>query len=716
MEHLNSFHDKFMDVTIYKRGKDLSEQETFFGNVFESIQNHGTKIGILGKDKAESPMIADWNNYLKKNGESSNFEFVDVSHAISSVIAIKDEEEQGLVKIASKCTSLIMENFVVDQLLTIIDDEKKVGHDAFSEKIESTILIPENPKKKMAVKFPSDTNLDYLEMCYPPIIQSGGNYSLRPSATSSSESIQFDTILCSLGVRYKSYCSNMSRTFLIEPTPTQETNYKFLLDLQKYIFAQIHPGLSLKALYEKGVEYVKENRPDLSQVLVTNFGFGIGLEFREADYLIGLKNEREFKQGMVFNIAIGFQDLIKEEPGESNKTSKYALFLADTVSVGKSENFILTEGLQKLEDISFFFKNDQEEDDEAETKAVKKNSKKKRTSGSGSESDEEYHPRLSGGVIKTRLRSQSGKNMLDTAAIKKRDEHQRELLKECIRQGLSQATHNGDSIDGLVAPLEEARIVESYKKETFLPTQETKELKIWVDKRADSVLLPMYGQAVPFHISTIKNVTKSDEGEFLYLRINFNLPAKSGTGPVPASSSMPVGAMGDPSLQFIRSLTFRSTDTYHMNQIFKEMTDLRKVVTAKETEKKQLADLVVQENLVEIKPSSSGGKRAIRLPDVYMRPAMEGKRVPGDLEIHSNGVRYRNILKGELKVDILFNNIKHMFFQPSDNELIVLIHFHLKHPILIGKKKTKDVQFYREATDAIVDDTVTGRGGFGRGK
>lgn len=76
-------------------------------------------------------------------------------------------------------------------------------------------------------------------------------------------------------------------------------------------------------------------------------------------------------------------------------------------------------------------------------------------------------------------------------------------------------------------------------------------------------------------------------------------------------------------------------------------------------------------------------------------------------------MRYRNILKGEQKVDILFSNIKHLFFQPCDNELIVLIHFHLKHPIMIGKKKTQDVQVYREASDTIVDETVTSRGGRG---
>lgn len=49
--------------------------------------------------------------------------------------------------------------------------------------------------------------------------------------------------------------------------------------------------------------------------------------------------------------------------------------------------------------------------------------------------------------------------------------------------------------------------------------------------------------------------------------------------------------------------------------------------------------------------------------------------------------------------------MKHLFFQPSSHELIVIIHVHLKDPIIIGKRKTKDVQFYREATDMASDET-----------
>ena len=71
--------------------------------------------------------------------------------------------------------------------------------------------------------------------------------------------------------------------------------------------------------------------------------------------------------------------------------------------------------------------------------------------------------------------------------------------------------------------------------------------------------------------------------------------------------------------------------------------------------------------------------------------------------------------------DILFSNVKHLFFQPCDHELLVIVHVHLKSPIMIGKKKAhvriltttfklsltdvQDVQFFREASDVQFDET-----------
>lgn len=46
-------------------------------------------------------------------------------------------------------------------------------------------------------------------------------------------------------------------------------------------------------------------------------------------------------------------------------------------------------------------------------------------------------------------------------------------------------------------------------------------------------------------------------------------------------------------------------------------------------------------------------------------------------------------------------NIKHAFYQPAENEMICLVHFHLINPIMVNKKKTQDVQCFAEVMDSV---------------
>ena len=63
----------------------------------------------------------------------------------------------------------------------------------------------------------------------------------------------------------------------------------------------------------------------------------------------------------------------------------------------------------------------------------------------------------------------------------------------------------------------------------------------------------------------------------------------------------------------------------------------------------------------------------------------------GVLECHANGFRY-STPRSQDTVDVMFDNIKHCFFQPAQQEHITLLHFHLYTPIMVNKKKTMDVQ------------------------
>ena len=100
-------------------------------------------------------------------------------------------------------------------------------------------------------------------------------------------------------------------------------------------------------------------------------------------------------------------------------------------------------------------------------------------------------------------------------------------------------------------------------------------------------------------------------------------------------------------------------------------------VKQRETEAAERATLVRQEKLVLAK-----GK-IWRLTNLMVKPAFggRGKKVAGVLECHGNGFRY-STSKSDERLDIIFSNIKHAFFQPSKRELVTLIHFHLHDPIM----------------------------------
>jgi len=83
------------------------------------------------------------------------------------------------------------------------------------------------------------------------------------------------TIICSLGVRYRSYCSNIGRTFLIDPNKQQEKNYTFLLDVQRKILDAMKEGTKIKDVYARAMDFIRNKRPELEKKFVKNLGFGV---------------------------------------------------------------------------------------------------------------------------------------------------------------------------------------------------------------------------------------------------------------------------------------------------------------------------------------------------------------------------------------------------------------------------------------------------------
>ena len=57
----------------------------------------------------------------------------------------------------------------------------------------------------------------------------------------------------------------------------------------------------------------------------------------------------------------------------------------------------------------------------------------------------------------------------------------------------------------------------------------------------------------------------------------------------------------------------------------------------------------------------------------------------------------------------MFDNIRHVIFQSCQRESQVILHFNLKSPLFVGKKKTLDVQIFRDVLDNVADETSGSR-------
>ncbi|CAG8976476.1 hypothetical protein HYALB_00010612 [Hymenoscyphus albidus] len=673
-KHLEPLKGGKVPLEVLVRGKDQEANAKVFTKVANIIKAAGKKVGVLPKDTSDGAFVDDWKKtYLPIQ---KDLEEIDITPALSAAaLSVKDKEELQTIRTCSKALVALMNPYFVDEMSGVLDSEKKVKHTALANKIDSKLddtkwwKMVELPNKS---KLPNDFDAANLDWTHGPTVQSGGNFDLKMSAQTNDEVLHAGVILSSMGLRYKTYCSTIGRTYLVDPNKSQESAYKLLLQVHSTVINMARDGVNVKDIYAKAVAHVKAKKPELEKHFVKNVGAGIGIEARDPTLVLNAKSGRVLRDGMTLSITTGFNDI--ENPNPQDKKSKiYSLGLSDTIRVGMNDPVVFTgEAPSDLEGISFFFKDDEEPE------PTPRKTKKDAAVGAVAAKN----------ITKTKLRAERT-TQADEGAEARRREHQKELAKKKQEEGLLRFAESSGNLNG--SAVKKFKRFESYKRDNQFPKKVT-DLAIVMDTKAASIVLPVMGRPVPFHIQTIKNASKSDEGDFSFLRINFLSPGQG----VGRKDDQP---FEDASAHFIRSLTFRSHDGDRFQEIANQISNMKKEALKRENEKKELEDVVEQDKLTEIR-----NRRPTVMDNVFVRPAMDGKRVPGKVEIHQNGLRYQSPITNQ-RVDVLFSNVKHLFFQPCDHELFVIIHVHLKDPIMIGKKKTKDVQFYREASDIAFDET-----------
>ena len=485
------------------------------------------------------------------------------------------------MRAASKACVALMTPYFLDEMSNILDAEKKVKHSALAERVDKKLddnkfwKSVELPGKG---KLPADLDPAQLDWILGPAIQSGGKYDLRFLSESNDENLHPGIIVAALGLRYKSYCSTIARTYLVDPNKTQESNYKLLCMIHNSIIKDIRDGMLAKDVYNKAVGIIKAKKPEMEKHFLKNVGWGVGLENKDPTLVLNAKNQRPLKDGMTLIINTGFQDI--ENPQPQDKSSKvYALVLTDTIRVTSGEPVVFTaEAPTSADANSFFFK-----DDEEAEPAPKKEKKDSKVGAVATKN-----------ITNTRLRSERT-TQVDEEADSKRREHQKELAAKKQKEGLARFSESTANKNG--GEVKKFKKFESYKRDNQFPLK-IRNLEIVVDAKNNTVILPILGRPVPFHINTIKNASKSDEGDFTFLRINLLSPGQG----VGRKDDQP---FEDASAHFVRSLTFRSADGERYGEIATQISNMKRDSVKKEQEKKDMEDVVEQDKLIEIRSKST---------------------------------------------------------------------------------------------------------------
>uniref|UniRef100_A0A8C9SJ74 FACT complex subunit n=1 Tax=Scleropages formosus TaxID=113540 RepID=A0A8C9SJ74_SCLFO len=638
-------------IILLLREKNESNKANF-EKMLEAIRGsrEGKSVGVFIKDRFPGDYMKSWSDMITAEG----LERVDVSAAVAYTMAVKEDGELALMRKAAGITSEVFTKFFKERVMEIVDADEKVRHSKLAESVEKAI------EEK---KYLGGVDSSAVEMCYPPIIQSGGNYNLKFSVVSDKNHMHFGAITCAMGVRYKSYCSNLVRTLMVDPPQEMQDNYNFLLQVEETLLKELKHGVKLCDAYNTAVDFVKKEKPDLVAKFTKTLGFAMGIEFREGALVLNSKNQYKLKKGMVFSVSLGFSDLINKE-GKKEEQKKYALFIGDTVQVNEvwTPATILTPVKKKVKNVGIFLK-------VSEVSCC----------------DETKRYVFSSWSLCNEM-----------TAEEKRRAHQKELANQVNEEAKRRLTEQkgGQQIQ------KPRKSNVSYKNISQMPQEkEIQEMKLFIDKKYETVVMPIFGIATPFHVATIKNISMSVEGDYTYLRINFYVPGSS-------LGRHEGNVFPNPDATFVKEITYRASNlktpgdhsvpSTNLQNAFRIIKEVQKRYKTREAEEKEKEGIVKQDSLV-VNLNRSNPK----LKDLYIRPNIAQKRMQGSLEAHTNGFRFTSV-RGD-KVDILYNNIKHAIFQPCDGEMIIVLHFHLKNAIMFGKKRHTDVQFYTEVGEITTD-------------
>lgn len=253
------------------KGVYSMEKKKFFESIYGVVRKKGLRIKTIAIDKNYFTLSS--YKHFKKQFKKSRA--VDLALDCLRLRAIKTDKEITFLRKSCSCADKIMQKAI------------RNFKDLNTESEASAFL--EYETKKLG-----------LEIAFNPIIASGSNASM-PHHEPLNIKIKKGFCVMDFGVKYKGYCSDITRTIYIgKPSKKEEKIYNTLLNIQKNTVNQITHNKKCSELYN----FVNKNLGKYQKYFTHGLGHGVGVEIHELPNLT-LSSKDRIKNNMVFTIEPG---------------------------------------------------------------------------------------------------------------------------------------------------------------------------------------------------------------------------------------------------------------------------------------------------------------------------------------------------------------------------------------------------------------------------
>lgn len=224
------------------------------------IEEHHMTVAVVKKfKKITGAGVIHTNNHMEK------------------IRAVKTPDELQKLRTAQKITDDILK--ILLKTLARGDTEEKIG-----QRI-----------KMLALEHSAE------DISFEPIVAFGAHAAVPHHRNTQTKLKKGDMVLIDMGVRYRGYCSDMTRTFFTaKPSTTQAAIYQNVLDAQTAAIKKIKIGIKVATLEKIARKTMGKNE----RFFIHALGHGVGLDIHELP-VVSSRSTEILKENMVITVEPG---------------------------------------------------------------------------------------------------------------------------------------------------------------------------------------------------------------------------------------------------------------------------------------------------------------------------------------------------------------------------------------------------------------------------